>query len=592
MPIKELPYQRSFSSCVKAVVSEEKDKLLSIASLQELKKFIPNIDIATHIDLLPIAFNACVINRPNKNGDMIDTQVALATYKNFVNKFIDTEHNRQKVIGVILSSSLSEFGTDRMLTEDEVKGTNEPFNITLGGILWKAVNGDLCDLVEESNDPTSTNYLAVSASWELGFSDYNIVEMEQGEKNYATARLLTSPEEVESVKKYLKATGGSGIKDGKCYYRMPNKDVIPMGIGLTEKPAAEVKGVAVNEVPEKDITKNLPSQSTEQEIQEGEQKAISEIVSESKEIISQNQQNNVKTEREYNMKIMSIKDLTDENLKQCSASAISEFIASEIQKASESFSAEKAEKDGMHKKLQDQHDELHKNVVQMKATIDQLKKEKEEQQKMQDFNSRMSEMHALYNFPPHVAKHVADDIKSCADDEMYAGYKAKADAIFQPYLRKADAEGEAKAKAEGEAEGKVCKDCGKSPCACAEGEADASFPGESEIESRKKAESENKNKKWTHQVETQRAPMHGAGDMDKIKAGSNTVPQDKGDVKIAPLNDGNFDTKASVASVLEEVLDNSKQEKAGLPNSSSVGSQGLKEKFQQAFAEENFVIKL
>ena len=590
MLIKDLSYYSSFSSFIKPVVSEEKDRLLSIASIEELKAFIPSVDVGTHIDLLPIAFNACVINRPNKNGDMIDTDVALSIYKNFAHKFIDTEHNRQKVIGVILSASLSEFGTDKILTEEQVKGTTEPFNIVIGGILWKAVNADLCDLIEESNDPTSSNYLTVSASWELGFSDYNIVEMEQGEKDYSTARLLTSPEEIESVRKYLKALGGTGVKDGKCYYRMPNQDVIPMGIGLTEKPAAEVKGIAVNQVPEEDITKNLPSNSTEQHTSEDKKQAISKIVSESKEIISQNIENNVKKEREYNMKITSIKDLTDENLKQCTANAISEFIASEIQRASESFSAEKAEKDNMHKKLQDQHDELHKNVVEMKATIDNLKKEKEEQQKMHDFNSRMSEMHAKFNFPPHVAKHVTEDIKSCADDETYAAYKAKADAIFQPYLRNAHAEADADADAEAKA-GKACATCGSVPCKC-DSKADASFPGENEEEARKKAESQNKDKKFTHEVINQRAPMQGAGDLDKIKAGSNTVPQDKGDVKIAALNDGNFMTKASIASVVEDVLDNSKQEKAGLPNSSSVASQGLKEKFQQAFAEENFVIKL
>jgi len=33
-----------------------------------------NIDSAEakNIDLLPIAFNACVINRPNKNGDILE----------------------------------------------------------------------------------------------------------------------------------------------------------------------------------------------------------------------------------------------------------------------------------------------------------------------------------------------------------------------------------------------------------------------------------------------------------------------------------------------------------------------------------------
>ena len=530
MLTKKLPFLSSFSSVIKPMVSEEKDKLLAIASLQELKNFIPDIDTEKHIDLLPIAFDACVINRPNKNGDMIDTDTALAVYKNFINKFIDTEHNRQKVIGVILSASLSEFGTNRLLAEQEVIGTKEPFNITLGGILWKAVNGDLCDLVEDSNDPTSTNYMAVSASWELGFSDYDIAEMGQGEKNFITARILTAPDEIEGVRKYLKALGGSGVKDGKCYYRMPKKDVIPMGIGLTEKPAAEVKGVAI-------VQENVEKapEKTPETLPQEEQKALEnasikeekvEIVSESREIISQMQENNVKKEREYNMKITSIQDITDENLKQCNASVITEFIASELKKASESFSAEKAEKENMHKKLQDQHDILTKSVAEMKNTMDCLSKEKKDREDMDTFNARMNDACAKYDFPQDVAKVVADDLKSCADDNMYATWQAKADTLFRPYLKKAKAEDMAEASAS-------------------------------------KVEEVKEEKVESNQKETKAS--------EEIK-------------EVAK--------EETIASIVEEALDNSKQEKASMPNSSSASAPGLKEKFKQAFAEENFIVRL
>jgi len=533
MLTKKLPFLSSFSSVIKPMVSEEKDKLLAIASLQELKNFIPDIDTEKHIDLLPIAFDACVINRPNKNGDMIDTDTALAVYKNFVNKFIDTEHNRQKVIGVILSASLSEFGTNRLLAEQEVIGTKEPFNITLGGILWKAVNGDLCDLVEDSNDPTSTNYMAVSASWELGFSDYDIAEMGQGEKNFITARILTAPDEIEGVRKYLKALGGSGVKDGKCYYRMPKKDVIPMGIGLTEKPAAEVKGVAIVQENVENIEK-APEKAPEILPQE-EQKTLEnasikeekvEIISESKEIISQMQENNVKKEREYNMKITSIQDITDENLKQCSASVITDFIAFEIKKASESFSAEKAEKENMLQKLQAQHDDLNKNVSDMKATMEALSKEKKDREDMDTFNARMGDACAKYDFPQDVAKIVADDLKSCADDDMYAAFKAKAETLFRPYLKKAKAEDMVEASA-------------------------------AKIEEVKEEKVDSK------QEETK------ASEQVKEVAKEETI-----------------------ASIVEEALDNSKQEKASMPNSSSASAPGLKEKFKQAFAEENFIVRL
>ena len=110
--MKDFKYKTIFSSTIKPLVSEEKDKYLALASLADIGDFIPDIDIEANVDLLPIAFNAFVANRVNKNGDVIDTDTAIAIYENFLNKPINIEHHRDKVIGTILSSGFSEFGTD------------------------------------------------------------------------------------------------------------------------------------------------------------------------------------------------------------------------------------------------------------------------------------------------------------------------------------------------------------------------------------------------------------------------------------------------------------------------------------------------
>ena len=83
--MNEFEYKTSFSSQIKSVVSEDKDKYLSLASLVNLGDFIPDIDIEANVDLLPVAFNAFVANRVNKNGDVIDTKTALDIYENFLN---------------------------------------------------------------------------------------------------------------------------------------------------------------------------------------------------------------------------------------------------------------------------------------------------------------------------------------------------------------------------------------------------------------------------------------------------------------------------------------------------------------------------
>ena len=46
----------SFSSTVKALVDEEKDKYLALASLVDVGNFVPNVDTEANIDLLPSCF--------------------------------------------------------------------------------------------------------------------------------------------------------------------------------------------------------------------------------------------------------------------------------------------------------------------------------------------------------------------------------------------------------------------------------------------------------------------------------------------------------------------------------------------------------
>ena len=56
-----MKYTTIFSSTVKPLITEEKDKYLAMASLVDVGEFIPEIDTDRNIDLLPIAFN--VINK-------------------------------------------------------------------------------------------------------------------------------------------------------------------------------------------------------------------------------------------------------------------------------------------------------------------------------------------------------------------------------------------------------------------------------------------------------------------------------------------------------------------------------------------------
>ena len=109
-----------FSSTIKPLVSEDKDKYLAMAALVNLSELVPDVNTEKNVDLLPIAFNAFVANRVNKNGDVVDTKAALEIHKNFINKPINIEHNRERVIGVILTAGLVSPKTSRCPTTNRI----------------------------------------------------------------------------------------------------------------------------------------------------------------------------------------------------------------------------------------------------------------------------------------------------------------------------------------------------------------------------------------------------------------------------------------------------------------------------------------
>jgi len=421
--MKKFKHTTLFSSVIRPLVSEEKDKYLALASSLDVANFIPEIDTAKNIDLLPIAFNACVANRVNRNGDVIDTETAIEIFESFINKPINVEHNRQRVIGTILTAGFSEFGTDAPVEKDKVANASGPFNITLGGIVWKVVNNELSDIIEESNDPTSEHFMKISASWELGFTDYNLLVLAGEEKNIENAVLIDDPEQIKSLKENLKIFGGSGkLDDGRFIYRKVINTVIPLGIGLTETPAADVKGVFVRK---EKARENLAENR--------------EIIPETKnkENISQTNINNVIKEKRLAMKINSLKDITDESLQEVSASAITDFIKTELQESVDKFEAEKTELNESLKAAREANEKIekaekntHEELNTLKTEIAKLVEDKEAKEAEEKFNQRMAHMDDVYELNDEDREVIASDVKDL-DDNGFETYQKKMSTLIR-----------------------------------------------------------------------------------------------------------------------------------------------------------------
>jgi len=446
----QFPYTSKGEAVIKSLVSEEKDKLLAVASLAELGKYIPDIDAATNVDLLGIAFNALVANRFNKNDDVSDSETSVALAKLFVRKPINIEHRRDRVVGVILSYAFTQFGTNKPLTEEEALATKDPFNVTLGGVVWRVVNQKLAKLIEECSDPTSDYYEKVSASWEIGFLDFAVAAVKGDSRNLEDAEIITSQDEIKALKDYMKAFGGKGSKGDRKLYRLIKGDALPLGIGLTGSPAAEVLGIATyitndeeaqkeKEEPEVKLDKQeeVSAKTKEIETEDKEKQNNSPTPDKNTENISQNKEKIVIQERKaLAMKINKIEDITDDLLKQTAASEVTEWVKSQLQVANDEYQAEKtkletqiqASKEAADK-LSAEHAKVQEDLKKVTETLAALQAEKEARIKQDTFNVRMASLDKEFELVDAEREVIASDIADL-DEAAWDAYRKKIDVLL------------------------------------------------------------------------------------------------------------------------------------------------------------------
>ena len=443
----KFPLETIFASDpVKVFLPEDNDINIAKAGIDSLKPFLDSsIDLEKNYDLIGVAFNAFVVNRANKNGQVISTDVALSSVENFKFKPMNIEHKRKNVAGLITGYGFSEYGTDKPLTLDEVKEKKDPFNVVLSGFVWRVVNDEFAAKLEESSDPSSESYLSISTSWEMGFKNFNIAK---GSLNLSDATIFSEDEEVESMKDKLLHFGGKGVdEDGAPLYINLIGEVLPLGIGFTMNPAADVKGVKV--FGSNDLEHEKENKTEESEVNEDESKnedslqssQLSEKYVETNIISNKLEQQDLaasdETEKEKNKKeknkmlIKSIEDLTDESLKQICATDIRALFEEEIKKASEKFVEEKevqenaiAEAEKTKAELELQLEELKNVGEQLKAELEKIKIEAEAREKEETFQNRMSTLDEEFTLDDEERQVVGEQIKELDQEAFEKWFKA------------------------------------------------------------------------------------------------------------------------------------------------------------------------
>jgi len=436
---KDFRFHTKFSSEITAT-KVEKEEALSLlrrseANIKNLSSLLPAIDADENPDLLAISCNAAVVNLINGNDDGILTDTALAVTPKFKNKPINVEHMRNWVVGHITSAGYSSFSDSSVLTAEQIGANNlSPFNISLGGIIYKTVDESLAEVLEESQIEGSPDFMSYSTSWELGFDSYVLA---LGSKRLQDAEIVDDEMQIKELTKYLRAEGGTGLlADGTPVYRVVVGQVLPLGLGITTNPAAAVEGIltASEENMETQESQNLATQDKQEEshkilidIQEKLEKQEKELISlkASECVEEKNSQNLIKPVINSSMKLKETADITDDLMKEISASDLRDFIKSQIKTKDQEWQAQEEvlaqEKEAAQLELESEKEKaktLSSEVEELKALVSNLQEEKETKEKQEIFNDRMASLTEEYELSAEQSKAVASQIKDLSEESF------------------------------------------------------------------------------------------------------------------------------------------------------------------------------
>jgi hypothetical protein len=426
---------------------------VSEANIENLRSLIPtSVDLEKNIDLIGVAFNAAVVNEFNKNGDGIDTKTAIESVQQFIHKPTNIEHNKKKVVGHIVNAGFSDYSDSTVLINID-ENQKDAFNIALGAVVYKTVDKDFATMLENSTNPKNKMHNTVSASWEIGFSEYSIAI---GSKNLKDAEIISDPEKVKEMKGVLKSFGGKGVtEDGRPVYRLITGKVYPLGIGFTMKPAANVKGVISNEYKEEENIKQDKDQ-----LVDNSNKAQAAHLKKISAEISQNLKNTVNNTKIMDLETLlsELKDsLAEKKFSEEAVAGMTSTFAEAIKQKDDEYQAslEAAEKEKA--EIASAREELEKSVESIKEElkvaqerIGDFESEKRAEEAVARFNTRMEEIDSIYDLEESDSSFIAEKIKGLDDaEESFASFKDEL-AVFWASKNK-----EAKAKIEDEIKARV-----------------------------------------------------------------------------------------------------------------------------------------
>lgn len=443
--MKEFLYKTKFDVSIRQCKIGE-NSFISKASLDNLKNLLPshNIDLEKNIDLLGVAFDAAVVNQFNRNDDGISSETAVQIAPYFLHKPTNIEHNKKQIVGHIVSAGFSSWGENVPMSNQEVIDTNGLVNLSLGAVIYKLVDAKFTDLIYKSTSEDSGLFNTISASWELGFNEYVLAV---GSMNLNEAEIISKPKHIEELKSRLRAYGGNGkTEDGSKIYRLVKGNVYPLGIGFTANPAANVKGLL------------LDDGSAAEEIS-FKDKRDKKVFAMNTKNISQFKIKDVNTTKSMDLEtfLSELKaSLTEKKFSEEAIAGMTSTFADAIRQKDEEYRVTKAEKDASETKAKEllaSVETLQKELSETRVKIQEIEAAQETEKAVARFNERMQVLDEAYALEDEDRKIIASDLKAVdATEEAFAAYQEKLAVVFKhknkETLAKLAEEAEAKITAE------------------------------------------------------------------------------------------------------------------------------------------------
>lgn len=432
--MKDFKYSASFEFEAEASAAPISETKISKASIRNLESLIPeNINLDRNIDLLGVAFNAAVVNKFNKNGDGIDSGIALSIKDYFIHKPTNIEHNRDQVVGHIVSSGFSSYEDSHIMTDEEVKSSENPFNISLAAVVYKNASPQFSDLLESSADENGDFSTIISTSWELGFNEFAVAigseDLKDNEVVYG--------EEAEKYKEHLTAFGGSGkLEDGRSVHRLVTGEVYPLGVAFTTKPAADVNGVLVADTQENREQSTKANNQFLNKIQEKSSHIDKKTVIQPKE---PNLHNTMETEKLIN----SLEALLDEkrrsnDFSEEAVASISKLVNDVIIEKSSEWKSQVEEAESKAKELEksqaeiaEKYNALQEELKTANENLQIIKDENAARDAQEAFNLRMESLSNEFDLSEEELEIVASEVKGLeSSEEAFSSYKEKFSKIW------------------------------------------------------------------------------------------------------------------------------------------------------------------